>query len=145
MRCGTYNIEKVSRVLMDKSVYPFTVEDGPQRFPIWTVLNDKNTYVLMPYINTVAILFKHNDMFDFHFYALKPSRGAVALKSANMIIDYMFSGICEGLFSVVPVIYNHAIKFYKKIGMKKIGLSEIKFLKNGVMNDQIILSLSKEK
>ena len=145
MRCSLNDIDKVSRVLMNKSIYPFTVEDGKKRFPLWAVLENNDTYVLMPNDGTVALFFRHGREFDFHFNALKKFRGDVAIRSAKSVISYMFYKTkCSGIFAIVPVIYKWATDFYSKIGMEKEGFARNKFLKNGKLNKQIIFSLNKE-
>jgi len=147
LRCDIGDIDKVANVLMDKTVYPFTIEDGPKVFPIWRVLSDKNTYTLMPDNNTVAIFLPEcRTIYDFHFNALKPSRGQTAIDSAKSVISYMFNRTrCTVLYSIVPVIYSHVIRFYSNVDMKNRGFARSRFLKNGKLHPQIIFSLTKEK
>jgi hypothetical protein len=136
MRCNLSDIKKVSRVLIDKSVYPFTVEDGPKVFPIWDVLDKEQNIFLMPNKDTVAIfLWVACGIYDFHFNALPNARGMIAKTSAKKVIEYVNF---NKLFSIVPVVYEWAVNFYRKIGMAERGLSKNKFLKYGKLYNQII-------
>jgi hypothetical protein len=149
MRCTTDDIKKVSRVLMDDSVFPYTTDDGSpskEDFPMWPLLEDKRIYVLMPNEDSVAVAFPMNFItYDFHFNALKPSRGNIAVEAVNKAIGYMFTKTpCRKLVAQVPTNKVRVAAFFTKIGMQVEGGITKSFLKRGVLYDQIIFGLTKE-
>lgn len=150
MRVTTEDIKEVARVLMDDSVFPFTCDDGsPSKadFPMWPLLEDKRFYILMPNPDCVAVIFPMNHVtYDYHFSALKPSRGAIAINAARQTFQYMFyETVCAKLVCQVPDHLSRAYNFYLDLEMEIEGINTKSFLKNGILRDQTIFGLTKEK
>lgn len=82
---------------------------------------------------------------DVHIALLPGARGK-AVEICKSAIDWMFSHTkYQRLNASIPGFNRLAIRLAGKVGMEFIGINKRSFMKNGVLYDQHVFGISKEK
>jgi len=150
MRCTIDDLYRVDRVLKHDSIYPFISDDNSlsvDEFTTEGILKNDNVYVLSPDEYTVFIAFPFNSVtYDIHVNMVAPEgRGKNAEVTTRMMLEYMFTETpCQKLISVIPFSCENVLLFALKMGMKLEGIIKKSYLKNGELQDQRLLGMTKE-
>lgn len=83
-------------------------------------------------------------VFDMHSFVLKPFRGKVAIRAAKDVVKYLFTLVDVMLITGnCPMHMPQTLLFIKLVGFKVIGLSPLKWLKNGAKHDMMTVAMEK--
>lgn len=83
---------------------------------------------------------------EMHTCLLPEAWGVVAKRAAKMLGDWAFYEFgCTTLASNVPAYNRLALRFAKAGGMRETGNNPASFMKNGVLHDQVLLSVTNEE
>lgn len=78
-----------------------------------------------------------------HINMLPQYRGEYALEASQLAINYMLENTpCRKFVTTIPLYYKNAIRFTQKLGFKLEGRLKNAYLKNGQLDDLIIMGLS---
>jgi hypothetical protein len=151
MRCAIKDLKKVSLILSDDSIYipvngePCKNEDRENIAE--DILNNKKIYVLMPDEFSVFIFFPHSEeLYVGHSAILPGGRGKSGIKLCKAAVQWMFDNTeCIKIFGLTPVYLKHVIIFNKLVGFEQEGLLTDSCIKDGILYDQILFGLSKQR
>lgn len=149
MRCGIEDIERVSLILSDDSVYipinGFPCPNNERKNIAQDVLNEKKAYVLMPNEFSVFIFLPHDTgLYNVHTAILPKGRGRLGIKAFKQAAQWMFKNTnCIKLFGIIPAFRKDVILFHKWVGVVYEGVLSKSCIKNGVLYDQVVMGLSK--
>lgn len=149
MRCTINDLERVSLVLSDDSIY-IPINGHPCELSIRSslakdILIDGRVYVLMPNEFCVFIYFPHSiELYTGHSAVLPEGRGKEAIKAGKETIKWMFNNTkCIKLFGLTPIFMRHVAMFNRLVGFTKEGILTDSCSKDGALYDQTLFGLSK--
>lgn len=148
-RCGIEDLEKVNRILRDKTIYPLISDDfspDPEFFSIENVLLSESSHVLCPNENTAILFFQKNGVtWEIHYNVLKAGRGKEIRAITPEILNYAFTKIknCKKLTCSIGEMHKNVIEFAVSMGMKPDGRIKGSLQKDGKLYDEIILGMRK--
>lgn len=92
-----------------------------------------------------ALHFHNQVMAEIHTCILPHCRGAIADEAIQKAIEWTFTHTpCMKLITFVPAFNRPALQYALRAGARKEGLVTASFMKNGVLHDQHLLTLSRE-
>lgn len=149
MRCNLNDITFVHNLLTDNSILPYIIEDGftdkMKNEMAYTLLNNKNIYVLSPSINSIFVLVPHNFTTCVgHVNILPKGRGCKGIKDEKKAIDWIFTNTkYQKIIGWTPESYKHVIRFHKLCGFKYEGCNQSCVLKDGELQNEVLLGITK--
>ena len=149
MRCSIEDIDLVSSILTDDSVFPWIIDDG---FDPLTkgkmaeiLLSNPSIYVLSPNPYSVFVLTPRNAVtYDGHVNVLPAGRGKMALLAERAGISWMFENTpCQKIQGWTPAHYKHVLEYHIRVGFKEEGISRKSWLSGGKLYDEILFGIIK--
>lgn len=105
----------------------------------WLTDDDQGTPIGLTFFYPII-----HQVYTGHIYLFKKYRGRRGVKFGKESIEWIFNNTdCIKIQGWTPVTDKHVIRFNKLIGLKKEGISENSYMKNGKLIDQIIFGESK--
>lgn len=150
----TSDAELVRRILTHPQIYPYVSDDGspsPEEFdPRESVRNDA-MYFLVPMAAErpagLYVVYPHNlVMYEVHACILPEYRGSVAGEAARAMVQWVFERTpCRKLIALVPAFNRLAHQYARRAGFVDVGVITQSYLKAGVLYDQHLLAIEKER
>ena len=85
-------------------------------------------------------------MWEIHTCLLPASWGARAAGAARAVIDWLWSNTdCRRMITNVPAYNRLALRFARTAGLTEFGRNPASILKDGILHEQIMLGISKDK
>jgi hypothetical protein len=148
-RCTTAHSRMLQRVLTHKSVFYSAADDGiKNEGDIATpVLEDPKLIVLMPHKNTAFIFIGVNHiMYEMHVAIIEGDTRKNGVKHAISAARWMFNNTpCQKLITYVPEVHDRSIMFAKVCGMEQKAVLQDSLLKNGKLENLVLLDATKDK
>lgn len=152
MRCTIKDFDYVYSIVSHDQVWPFITDDLTKGLDkelfIKFVLSNDFIYCLSPGKKGMVGIFYPTSpiVFDAHQLSIPELSGKDRVTITKEAISWMFSNTsCLKLEGKIPVINKRAIRISILYGWEREGVSKKSFLDNGVLVDQIILGIEKEK
>jgi len=99
----------------------------------WLKVEDHGLFMYVP----------HN-LITYEVHTLLPNAHGKAVECALAAGNWMFENTpCQRIVTNVPSFNRLALALSLKVGMKKYGLNEKSYMKNGIAYDEILLGISK--
>ena len=149
MRCFVENINEVSRVLEDDSVFipvnGHPIPENQKGFITKELLENGKIVVLMPNEYSVFIFLPHShELYAGHSAILPEGRGRAGIRAGKAAAKWMFENTrCIKIFGLTPIFLKHVIAYNKLLGFVQEGISTNSCIKDGVLYDQVLFGLSK--
>jgi hypothetical protein len=147
-RCTIDDIENVHRILKHPDIWDAIADDGASKedFDMTPVLENENTYVLLPHEDILFLIFPVNAItWDIHINALKEARGEAHRVSIE-VLEYMFTQTpCQKIIAYIAEIFPTVIRHTIKCGLGQEGCLIGSYLKNGEIYNQHILGITKSE
>ncbi|MEW5709849.1 MAG: GNAT family N-acetyltransferase [Pseudomonadota bacterium] len=150
----TFDAELVRKILTHPQIYPHVSDDGsppPEEFdPRESVRNDA-MYFLVPMAAErpagLYVIYPHNSiMYEVHACILPEYRGAAAREAARAMVQWVFAHTpCRKLIALVPAFNRLAHQYARRVGFMDVGVITRSYLKAGVLYDQHLLAIEKER
>jgi RimJ/RimL family protein N-acetyltransferase len=144
----TSNFAHVCSIAKHPKIWPHLADDftdketwQPTEHPAFHYLLVKDGDEVLGFFLLVA----HSPiLFEIHTALLPECWGARAREAAHGIVDWLWSNSqTQRLFTQVPAPNRLALKFAKRAGMQIYGCNEKAYLKNGRLEDLILLGISR--
>lgn len=143
----THDMEMVRSILLHPAIWPHIHDDNANECnPLdheglfWMLAADAEPA-------GVFLLHAHNSVcYEVHTCLLPRVWGDRAVEAAKACRAWMFQNTgCRKLITNVPAYNVLALRFAKRCGFKPEGVNRASFLKNGELQDQHVLGLTKEE
>jgi RimJ/RimL family protein N-acetyltransferase len=150
IRCTMSHYDMVYEILTDPSVFDWISDDGSRLSDmdllVEAYLSNDRIYVLMPNDLSVFLAVPTNFVtYEIHTNILPEGRGKMAVLAANECTEWMFRNTpCMKLSTWVPENNRKAKMFALLCGMRVEGNSRLSFLKDGKLQDQFLMGLTRE-
>ena len=139
----SFNPDELNYFLNHSRIYPNIAPDGVGYLDGSKLLTEENYFFTFPY---GCLLFLHwgDGVYKGDCYFLPRKRGALAKKSAQMCIQYMFERDAKKIIAEVPYFNAPSRYFVKGLGFNRTDVNRHAWRKNGVLYDVIIYELEKK-
>lgn len=143
----THDTDLVLSILSHPKIWPHIHDDGNKEaiavdVPAlhWMLVSDGEPA-------GVFLVHAHNSIcFEVHTCLLPRTWGAQAAEAAQMLLRWAFEETnCQKMITNVPAYNRLALRFAKESGMTQEGVNRASFLKNGKLEDQIMLGITKKE
>ena len=147
----THSMDLVRKVMCHPMLYPHLIDDGcppPEEFyphdvpTFWyvTVYDDDELLGLWMFTPQNAVCW------EVHTCLLPCSWGIRAREAAQRMATWIWNHTqCRRIVTTVPSRNRLALRFAEDAGMRQFGVNEKSFLKDGKLQDQILLGLSPQE
>lgn len=146
----TYNTAEIKAVMTHASIYPFITDDAapaPEDFEpyvhsvLWYVRVLDGRELLGLFLLVPA----NSCTWDVHTCLLPSAWGTRGQTAAKELIAWFFETMpgAARLCTAVPAHNRLALKFAERAGMTEYGRNPLSYRRNGALQDQILLGISK--
>jgi len=140
----TRDMALVAAIMGHPAIWPHIHEDGTDA-PA-PVDHDELHWLLVSDGQPAGVFLVHAvraSCFEVHTCLLPRLKGAGAAQAARLLIAHVFGTIgARKLITNVPASNRPALRFAKASGLQIEGINRASFLRNGVMEDQIMLGIT---
>ena len=142
----TYDTDFIVQCVTEPSVWRMIADDGFLNPDLYFPPMSDSLYWLRAGDYGVFMLQPHNSVtYECHTVLLPSARGK-SVGIARLAVDWFFANSpCQRIITNVPDYNPLALRLAKKVGFTEIGINEKSILKNGVLHDQVLLGISKER
>ncbi len=145
----TYDRHTIKNILTNPKIYSRMADDyAPDREVFEPANPDEAAYVQVEVDGCVKglwILVPHSQtLWEVHTALLSEIWGSVAKQAAPLLLKWVWDNtICQRLYTLVPVASRAVRKFAMYAGMEECGVHEKCFLKDGELQDLIIMGINR--
>lgn len=143
----TRDMQLVAEILSHPAIWPHIHEDGTDEAAPhdldgfhWLLVSDgAPAGVFLAHPRSAAC-------YEVHTCLLPRIWGAGAARAAQLLLEHLFQVVgCEKVVTNVPTYNRPALRFAKASGMKVEGNNRSSFLRNGRLEDQIMLGITRKE
>ena len=143
----THDMPLVAAIMGPPAIWPHIHEDGLEEpapldldgFHWLLVADDAPAGVFLAYPRGAAC-------WEVHTCLLPRTWGGGAAHAARLLLAHLFNTIgCDKVVTNVPAYNRAALRFAKASGMRAEGTNTASFLRNGVLEDQIMLGITRKE
>lgn len=145
----TRDFDLIRRIFTDPAVYPMLTEDGAPAPADFRPVEHEGIWYVAVLVDEqpvgIWMLVPHSVVcYEIHTALLPCVRGREALEASRLFAEWLWSSTpCQRLITNVPGYNRPAVFFSKMAGMKRFGVNEKAFMKNGKLHDLIMFGISK--
>jgi RimJ/RimL family protein N-acetyltransferase len=145
----THDMEQVNSIMKNPAIWPHIHEDGTaddyrpsdHEGLHWMVVRDGDEVLGMFLVHA-----RGEVCFEMHTCLLPNCWGRRAAQAAQLLGKWVFNETrCEKLVTSVPSYNRLALRFAMAGGMRKEGVNQASYLRNGELVDQIMLGITKKE
>lgn len=145
----TFDAEIIKRCVTHPSVWPQVHDDMGCSREDYTPITIPEIYWIMVKDETpkgVFLLHPHNGVcYEVHT-CLLPEVWGKTTECTALAMAWIFENTpCQRLITNVPAYNKLALRLAERTGMKRFGINEKSYLKNGILHDQFMLGISKKE
>lgn len=134
--------DAIKRIFKDKGIFDLLTDDGtPEDFE----LPEGLTYLLSNDGDGVVMLVPRNSIEIEAHIAILPKAKNRAFYYGKRAIEWVFSTNCQKITVMIPFTNQQVHKYCLKLGFQTEGINRMSFLKNGQLQDQWLMGLTKEE
>jgi RimJ/RimL family protein N-acetyltransferase len=143
----TRDMVLVRAILAHPAIWPHIHEDGteePEPLDLdgfhWLLVDDgRPAGVFLAHPRGAAC-------WEVHTCLLPRTWGAAAAGAAQLLLEHLFDVVgCDKVVTNVPAYNRPALRFAKASGMRAEGTNHASFLRKGVLEDQIMLGITRKE
>lgn len=145
----TYDTQLIREIITNPAIYGRMADDyAPPREEYEPASPDVAAYVQAEVDGTVKGLWmlvpQSQTLWEVHTALLPEIWGMTARLAAPMLLDWVWSNtVCQRLFTVIPQCARATRKFAMNAGMTECGKHERAYMKDGELQDLIIMGLNR--
>lgn len=146
MIARTYDTDFIVRCVAEPGVWRMVADDGFPNPDLYFPPMGDGMYWLRAGDFGVFLFHPHNSVtYEAHTVLLPSARGK-AVEIGKAAISWFFANTpCQCLITNVPEYNPLALRLAHKCGFATIGINEKSIMKNGILHDQTLLGISKER
>jgi len=149
IRCTVMDFERVARVIGDPLIWPSISDDDHTVFDpaaVKNILDDTRLYVLMPNENTVLTFIPQSTiLYDSHIAIRLGHRGKEGFAGTRQALGWIFDHTpCLKIVGRFPVTKRELLWMARAMKFHLEGFCRKSILRNGQLEDQIMIGLTKE-
>jgi RimJ/RimL family protein N-acetyltransferase len=137
----------VREILAHPAIWPHIHEDGTEEPD--PLDHDGFHWLLVSDGAPAGVFLAHargSACWEVHTCLLPRIWGAGAAGAARLLLEHLFTAVgCLKVVTNVPAYNRPALRFAKASGMQVEGINRASFLRNGVLEDQIMLGITRKE
>lgn len=150
MRMTLADCAKADSIIHHPAVFPMICDDHftPGQKNLGTaMLQIPQAQLLHPNEHTIFMMIARSmTLYEVHTMITPEGRGKMGVEAGREVAKWFFeNSTCEKIITYVPFYNKPAKIFARAVGMQNEGVCTKSVLKNGVLHDQWVLGLEKEK
>jgi hypothetical protein len=141
----TRDHELIRSILANPDIYPYITDDScPTVDKFQPIVSDSTLYLHEH--GTGIFLFVHDNhaSVSAHVCVYPGARGKAGISAGIDAIQWIWKNtFYQRIWSAIPAYNLRAIRYAELVGMKRFGVNEKSFMKDGILYDQILLGVSR--
>lgn len=144
----TFDMTLVREIMTHPKVYPFITDDFSPPVEQFAPLDHPLFWYMLAFDGEELLgmwLFEQRGVaFQVHTCLLPGYRFQRGRQAAREMAEWIWTNSgCQRIWTAVPRNNRIAVEFARAAGMTQFGVNERSFLKNGILQDQILLGMSR--